>query len=92
MFYILLKNGLDCSKECQVTDWKKHKVECHKNLSNVTVPKREATEELKMPVVSLAKSTCSKCNKIYLDKELLVCAKCKYIGCRYTLLFCNHFL
>ncbi|GFH55178.1 hypothetical protein CTEN210_11654 [Chaetoceros tenuissimus] len=51
-----------CSKECQVTDWKKHKEDCHRKFSD------------------WAKSTCTHCCKVNLDKELLVCAKCKYAG------------
>ncbi|GFH55173.1 hypothetical protein CTEN210_11649 [Chaetoceros tenuissimus] len=54
-----------CSKECQVTDWKKHKVECD-NINDMNAP------------VNMTKHTCVKCHQVDLDKQLLVCAKCKY--------------
>ncbi|GFH55150.1 hypothetical protein CTEN210_11626 [Chaetoceros tenuissimus] len=70
-----------CSKECQVTDWKKHKVECLKVQSVKKFDTTVSTEGAKnTPVINLTRRICAKCEKVYPDKQLLVCAKCKYIG------------
>ncbi|GFH59703.1 hypothetical protein CTEN210_16179 [Chaetoceros tenuissimus] len=69
-----------CSKECQVADWKNHKVDCLKKLSDMTASKRGDAEDLRRPVFNLTKQMCAKCNKVHVGKQLLVCAKCKYIG------------
>ena len=92
-FYLLilsstrsLNNFVDCSKECQVTDWKKHKVECLKKFSDMTVS--TADEGAKnTPVINLTRRICAKCEKVYPDKQLRVCAKCKYVGCKLMLVF-----
>lgn len=72
-----LINCVDCSKECQVTDWKKHKGECHQNLK----------KDLNTTTVNITRHRCANCEKVDLDKQLLVCAKCKYVGCKYTIFF-----
>jgi uncharacterized UBP type Zn finger protein len=82
ILYDDLNNDLDCSKECQVTDWKKHKVECLKKLRDVTASKIEDTDDLSKPVFNLTRRMCAKCEKLQLGQKLLVCAKCKYVGCK----------